>query len=185
MALYKNVAGQKLAVFAWDTANQVPKTGDAANITAQITKDWGTPAATNDTNPSELDATDHPGIYLFDLTQAEVNADVLLVSPVSSTDDISLEPVQVFTTPNRFRELVIDANGAASADVTKVSGDATAADNLEKYLDGTEYMPVDPHKVTFSVSGDTLTVKMPDGTTTAYTKTLTTDESAEPITGAS
>lgn len=50
---------------------------------------------------------------------------------------------------------------------------------------GTEFLQADAHAVEFSVSGTTLTVKKPDGSTTAYTKTLTTDPSAEPITGSS
>ncbi|KKL54828.1 hypothetical protein LCGC14_2261530, partial [marine sediment metagenome] len=37
--MFKNVASQKIAVFAWDNANGVPMTGDAANITAQISID--------------------------------------------------------------------------------------------------------------------------------------------------
>jgi hypothetical protein len=50
---------------------------------------------------------------------------------------------------------------------------------------GTEFFPADAHVVEFSVSGGTLTVKKPDGSTTAYTKTLTSDAAAEPITGSS
>jgi hypothetical protein len=46
---------------------------------------------------------------------------------------------------------------------------------------GTEWLPVDAHKVEFAISGGTLTVKKPDDTTTAYTKTLATDAAAEPI----
>lgn len=77
--------------------------------------------------------------------------------------------------------------GVPKVDAAAISGDATAADNLESYLDGTEFMPVDAHKQNFSVSGTSLTTKKPDGTTdTAYSpKTVTTDPSAEPITGAS
>jgi hypothetical protein len=45
----------------------------------------------------------------------------------------------------------------------------------------TEWLPVDAHKVEFAISGGTLTVKKPDDTTTAYTKTLATDAAAEPI----
>lgn len=52
-------------------------------------------------------------------------------------------------------------------------------------IDGTEFLKVDAHAPNFSVSGSTLTVKTPDGTTTAYTKTVTTDAAAEPIIGAS
>lgn len=120
MAFYRNVAGQKVAVYAWDTANDVPKTGDAANITAQITKDWGTPAATDDTNPTELDATDHPGIYVFTLTQAESNADAILVSAVSSTADIVLEPVLIVTT-DRHDFGIIAAGIAQAADGTSLT----------------------------------------------------------------
>jgi hypothetical protein len=91
--MQKNRPDQKLAVLAWDGIANGPKTGDAANITAQISLDGGAPAATNDTNPTELDATNHPGIYLFDLTQAETNADLILVYPVSSTTDILFDPI--------------------------------------------------------------------------------------------
>ena len=63
--MYKNVASQKIAVFAWDNANGLPKTGDAANISAQISKDGAATAATNDVAPTELDATDAKGVYLF------------------------------------------------------------------------------------------------------------------------
>ena len=80
---------------------------------------------------------------------------------------------------------VASVTATVSADVVSISGDATAADNLESYLDGTNFMPVDAHKPVFSISGATLTVKKPDGTTTAYTRTLTTDATADPVTGSS
>jgi hypothetical protein len=77
--------------------------------------------------------------------------------------------------------------GPPPVNVVQISGDATAADNLEEYLDGTHFMPVDPMKVKWSVTGTTLTVKEPDGTTTAYTRTLATlpDASADDIVGSS
>jgi hypothetical protein len=133
--MYKNVASQKIAVYAYDpttTAGSDPsKTGDASNITAEISIDGGASAAVGDTNPTELDSTDHPGIYLFDLTQAETNGDLLIVSAVSSTSNILLDPVQVFTTPGDSTAL--DVN------VVELSGDSTAADNLESDYDGTGY----------------------------------------------
>ena len=97
MPFYKNVASQKIAVFAWDTNADEEKTGDAANITAQISKDGAATAATNDVNPTELDATDAPGIYLFDMTQAETNADLVLLFAKSATSDIKMEPVSIYT----------------------------------------------------------------------------------------
>jgi hypothetical protein len=117
MGLNKNVASQKIGVYAYDTAADGPKTGDAANITAQISKDFGAAAATNDTNPTELDATDHPGVYVFDLTQAETDADNVLLSAVSATGDIVLDPIQVFTVPPNFRALGIESDG----DLTQVN----------------------------------------------------------------
>ena len=95
--MFKNVASQKVAVFAWDNSLGVEKTGDAANISAQISKDGAAPAATNDVAPTELDATDAPGVYLFDMLQAETNADLVVISPVSSTTDIVLRPVFIYT----------------------------------------------------------------------------------------
>lgn len=96
--MFKNVASQKIPVFAWDTANRIPKTGDAANITGKISKDGGAAASTDDTNPTELDATNFPGIYIFDLTQAETNAEFVILQAKSSTTDIQILPVMVYTT---------------------------------------------------------------------------------------
>ena len=95
--MFKNVASQKVAVFAWDTIAEVAKTGDAAQISAQISKDGAACAATNDAAPTELDATDAPGVYIFDMLQEETNADMIVVAPVSSTDNIILRPVIIYT----------------------------------------------------------------------------------------
>lgn len=132
--MYKNVAGQKIAVFAWDTDNETEKTGDAGNITAQISKDGGATAATDDTNPTELDATDAPGIYIFDMTQAETNADMIILFAKSSTSNIKIEPVTIYT-----REQLNISSGIVEANVKQVSDDSTAADNLELDYDGTGY----------------------------------------------
>ena len=91
----------KVPVYAYDTSsNNDPKTGDAGNITAEISIDGGASAATNDANPTEIDATDHPGIYLFDTTAAEMTGDLIVITPVSSTGNIELAPV-VITTRSR------------------------------------------------------------------------------------
>jgi hypothetical protein len=128
VAVYKNKASQKIAVFAYDSTDGSKKTGDAGNITAQISKDGAATAATNDVNPTELDATDAPGIYIFDLEQAETNADMIVLAAVSSTSDIELDPVIIYTEPEQRQ-----------ADVAAISGDSTAADNLESAYDGTGY----------------------------------------------
>lgn len=97
MPFYKNTASQKIFIYAWDRINDRGKIGHAANITAQISKDGGPAAATNDTNPTELDAADHPGVYCFDTIQSETDADVIILSAVSSTDDVWIDPVIIHT----------------------------------------------------------------------------------------
>ena len=96
--MLKNVASQKVAVYAWDNAAGAAKTGDAANITAQISIDGAACAATDDTNPTELDATDAPGTYIFDMTQAETNGSLIVIQAVSATSDIEIRPVYHYPT---------------------------------------------------------------------------------------
>lgn len=95
--IYKNVASQKIGVFAYDSTTGAAKTGDAANITAYISLDFAAPAQTNDVNPTELDSVNAPGWYVFDLLQAETNAEVIVLAPVSATADILIDQVQVVT----------------------------------------------------------------------------------------
>jgi len=128
--LQKNVSSQKWVVFAFDLTDGTPKTGDAANITAKISKDWGTLTASNDTNPTEQE----DGYYVFDLTQAETNADVLNIYPESSTTDIQVvgKPVTIYTVPPNFADLDI-ANGAVEADVTYWNNAAIATPDTAGY----------------------------------------------------
>ena len=79
--IFKNTSGQKVAVQAYNRLTGAAVTGDAANITAFVSKDGGSPAASNDTNPTEIGG----GWYAFDLTQAETNCNLFLLAAASST----------------------------------------------------------------------------------------------------
>ena len=133
--LYKNTASQKIAVFAYTASTGAAKTGDAAQITAYLSKDWGAAAAVTDTNPTELDATNMPGWYVFDLTQAETNGNVLVFAPKSSTSGVVCDQVQVFTTAS------IDQTGDSYAVVNDgtfgLSALETLVDDLESRLTAT------------------------------------------------
>lgn len=96
----QNVAGQKWLVFAYDAITGDPVTGDAGNISAQISKGFGSPAALTDAHPVEVDSVNRPGYYLFDITQAETNEHELWLYPVSSTVDVkvSARPDVAYTT---------------------------------------------------------------------------------------
>src|ERR1051325_6245319 len=98
--MFKNVASQKIALFAFDYSTGAPKTGDAANITAYVNKDWAGVNALGDTSASEIDSTNAKGWYLFDLTQAETNADALNFTAKSSTSNVAIVGQLIQTSPN-------------------------------------------------------------------------------------
>lgn len=75
-----------------------------------------------DTSATELDATNAPGLYAFDLAQAETNADKLVFSAKSSTSGIRVVPVTVYTRANHVNALVIDSSGNLSGSVGSVTG---------------------------------------------------------------
>jgi len=124
--MFKNVAS-KIALFAFDTTTGAPKTGDAANLTAYVAKDYGTTTVSADTSATEQDATNAKGWYLFDLAQGETNGDALLFTGKSSTANVSVVGQLVFTTPNRFSSLVIDAAGLADANAVKMGPTGSGA----------------------------------------------------------
>jgi len=122
--MQKNVASQKWRVFAFDRTDNSPKTGDAANITAKICKDWGTKDAVTDTNPTEIE----DGYYEFDLTQSETNANNLDLYPESSTTDI-----QVIGVPGNYVTTVI-AGATMDANLVSIDGELTNGNNATLYL---------------------------------------------------
>lgn len=128
--MFKNVASQKLIVYVFDSTTNLPKTGDAANLTAYVSKDYGAVTVLGDTSATEMDATNAKGYYLFDLTQGETNADTLLFSGKSATANMVLVamPATVFTRPPNFSALSVDSNGRV--DVIKVAGTTQTAGDV-------------------------------------------------------
>ena len=130
--LFKNVASQKIHIYAYDSTTGAAKTGDAANITGYVSLD-GTANAIDDTNPAEVDSTDMPGLYVFDLTQAETNCNAFALVSKSSTANIRIEPIIGFTTGaaitqtgDAFARLGAPAGASVSADVAAVKADSAA-----------------------------------------------------------
>lgn len=100
--MQKNVASQKFVVFAFNRLTNAPVTGDELNITANLQKDFGILAATNDLNPTEL----QDGFYTFNALQAETNADSLLLLPESTTADVQVigVPAIIYTDPLSYAD---------------------------------------------------------------------------------
>lgn len=123
--MFKNVASQQIVLLAIDTATNTPKTGDAANITAYLSKDYGTVTVLGDTSATEMDATNAPGLYKFDVTQTESNCDVAVFSAKSSTSGVRIVPVTVFMRPANATALSIDSSGRL--DMAKLAGQTITA----------------------------------------------------------
>ena len=90
---FRNVAGQGVYVYAHDKAADAPKTGDAANITATISKDGAAAGALATAHPTEIGG----GIYWYPLSQAETDANAFAVCASSGTAGVQIDPVVVST----------------------------------------------------------------------------------------
>lgn len=93
--MQKNVASQTVTVLAIDTATNLPKTGDASNITLYYNGDNGgvTIFSTGSGHPTEDDATNSPGTYTIAATQGETNFNKINISGKSATSGIRVVPI--------------------------------------------------------------------------------------------
>jgi copper chaperone CopZ len=125
--MQKNAASQKWIVFAFDRTDNTPKTGDAANITANLRIDGGGANAVDDTNPTELE----DGFYAFDLTQAETNGDSIVICPASSTSDIQVVGCPAAVYPVTLSDYKADVSSlATSSALSTVSGKIDTIDGI-------------------------------------------------------
>jgi hypothetical protein len=167
--VFKNVA-TKIALFGFDTTTGAAKTGDAANITAYVSKDYGATTVLGDTSATEQDATNAKGWYLFDVAQAESNADALLFTAKSTTANVSIVGQYIFTEDRAaVADAILDRDMSVGAD----SGSPSVRTVRQA-------LRVLRNKV--SAPGGTMTVTKEDDSTTSWTATLTTDPTAQPIT---
>lgn len=126
--MQKNVASQKIALFAFDTTSGAAKIGDSANITPYVSKDYGTVTVLGTVTATEMDATNAKGWYSFVLTQGETNGDSLLFTAKSTTANISVVGQLIFTDPPNFALLSVDGSGRV--DVIKIAGTTQSAGDV-------------------------------------------------------
>lgn len=125
--LFKNVANQFVFFSAFNNNTNSPQTGDASNITVYLSKtnvgDSSPGAFSSLGSPTEVDATNAPGLYYVKLTATNTNADTLTLSAKSTTSGVSLAP-QVFYTSSS----TVDVN------VATISSSTSAAANLANFF---------------------------------------------------
>ncbi len=128
--------GQSIVVtyVAWDTVNNVGKTGDVANHTLRWIKDGTASAPTN--AASEVDATNAPGVYKITLTTAECTCDSGTLAGKSSSANVSIMPKDVTfemlptAAPGATNGLgILSATGAVPSNVTQINGSLTNGNN--------------------------------------------------------
>jgi len=93
MAIY----GEALTLHyvAWDTNLNAGKTGDADNHTIYLVRDGTAVAATG--TPTEVDATNAPGLYSLPVSAAEMQVNCMTLAGKSSTSNVEIIPVTVLT----------------------------------------------------------------------------------------
>jgi hypothetical protein len=123
--MIKNTAGQKWIAFAFDTTTGLPKTGDLLNITANLRLDGGAANPVDDANPTELEG----GYYVFDLTQAETNGNMIVICPSSVTAN-----VQVIGVPGAVWTITAAAGAGAISWPIIVDADGVVQDGAEVWI---------------------------------------------------
>lgn len=102
--------------FAWNSLTGGYQSGDVSNHNVRIIKDGNVIVPSND--PLEITDVNAPGVYKLTLSDSENNGSFMSVVGVSSTDHVSILPVnwsnEHYLAPNGLDGLSIDApNGAA------------------------------------------------------------------------
>jgi len=104
--MLKNVAGQKVTLLVIDVSTNTPKDGDSANLTVYVSKDDGPVTVLADLTATELDPVTAKGLYEFELSQAETNADKLVFSGTSSTANVIVIPITIYTRTSEACDLL-------------------------------------------------------------------------------
>ena len=167
--MFKNQASQGFYVYAVDITTGLGKTGDAANITCNISLDGGANAGTDDTNPTEIGG----GVYWFDTTQAETNANEIAATPSSTTTGIRLGPVTIrpYASDLYHADIHLDLDGSNTQDeytatwfkngIRVTSGITSPVVQVVKRVDGTDLIAA---ATAMSQIGSTGSYKKDEGT---------------------
>lgn len=102
---------------AWDTANNIGKTGDSGNHTLRMVRDGAESTPAN--SPVEVDATNLKGEYKLALTTGEMTVDFITLGGVSTSSGVVIIPVKIAT---EHGVLPTTQQGNAGAVLTSGSG---------------------------------------------------------------
>ena len=162
--LLKNVAAQGIYLFAYDTVNNIAKTGDASNITGHYSLDGAAWTSFATTNPTEIGG----GVYWQPLLQAGTNGNACAYCWTSTTTGIQIDPVLVLTTGVSLPT----AAPAASGGLPTVG---TGSGQINPMSGGVDVQTWLTHAVTAATSG------VPDVNVKNYSNQAATEPAALPL----
>ena len=117
-----------------------------------ISKDGGT-AATTSASVAEVNSSSLPGVYSVALSTSETSAYIILANLYdSSYTTYTSEPVLLYTDGTLLAGSS-DSFGTVNANISTISGDTPAANNLEKFFDVTGY-GIQPASAATEVAAD-------------------------------
>lgn len=154
--------GQSIVItyVAWDTSSNIGKTGDVANHTLRWIKDGTASAPTN--SPSEIDATNSPGVYKITLTAAECTCNSGTLAGKSSSANVSIMPQSVTfeqlptAVPGLEDGLPIgNASGVVDSNLVSINGELTNGNNATLKLKSLDLKSNDILVPSLSVDGAT------------------------------
>ena len=123
----------------------------------------------------EVSSSNMPGLYRLDLPDAVFDTEGVVKIMIHGATGAAPVVKEVSVLPSKTTTQNAIADAVLSRSVSNVEGSAAEHSVCTLVLGATE----------MSISGTTLTIKRTDGTTTHYTKNLTTNSAAEPITSVS
>lgn len=111
--MYRNVAGQKITMYARNTSTGAPVTGDDPNMTPRVAIDGsGTPTVLSTTTVVEWSSAKCPGLYYIQPTAAETNGEDVAYYITSTTANV--ECYRLFSTyPASFSTQWISGGGGS------------------------------------------------------------------------
>lgn len=141
--------GVTVTYVAWDVNANAPKDGDVFNHTLRWIKDGTASAPTN--SPSQVDATNAPGVYRLALTATETTCDVGTLAGKSSTANVVIIPLTIsfellptYAIGTNGSIATIDGTGRVASNVTAINGSSTSGNNATLKLKSLDIRSDDP-----------------------------------------
>jgi hypothetical protein len=141
-AVYKGTAS-KIAVYAYDPNTYEKISANEANITATLSRDGQTAAATNDVNPTEIGTS---GVYIFDLNSTETDANIIVILASSTGAKTWLDPVVIYTEQSLSSygaatgTQLTDSNNSLAGKIAAIDTNSPKAEILAKITDSNNNM---------------------------------------------